>query len=308
MIRFYKKRYVFIGISLAIMLIGIIAGFVNGIDLAIDFKGGAVFRYNFTGEINTEEADRVISEALGRNVSCLVTSDLATQTQRLVINVAGNEGISSQDQEKLDQVLKETFADNELELYNSTVVLPYFGKRFFRECLTAVFISFVLIVLYVWLRFRKIGGLSAGVMALVALIHDVLVVFIAFIVFKIPLDENFIAAALTIIGFSINDTIVIYDRIRENASIMKKASFEELVDTSITQSITRSVNTNLATFASITIVYIFAQIYDISSIRSFALPMMFGIISGCYSTICLAGPLWVMWKNYQKSHRKVKKA
>ncbi|NLM50638.1 MAG: protein translocase subunit SecF [Clostridiaceae bacterium] len=308
MIRFYKKRYVFIGISLAIMLIGIIAGFVNGIDLAIDFKGGAVFRYNFTGEINTEEADRVISEALGRNVSCLVTSDLATQTQRLVINVAGNEGISSQDQEKLDQVLKETFADNELELYNSTVVLPYFGKRFFRECLTAVFISFVLIVLYVWLRFRKIGGLSAGVMALVALIHDVLVVFIAFIVFKIPLDENFIAAALTIIGFSINDTIVIYDRIRENVSIMKKASFEELVDTSITQSITRSVNTNLATFASITIVYIFAQIYDISSIRSFALPMMFGIISGCYSTICLAGPLWVMWKNYQKSHRKVKKA
>ena len=135
-------------------------------------------------------------------------------------------------------------------------------------------------------------------MAIVALFHDAFVVTAVFIIFRIPLNDSFIAAILTIIGFSINDTIVIYDRIRENKGIMgKKTTTEELVDTSITQSMTRSINTNIAVFVSITIVYIFAQIYKIDSIKAFALPMMFGTISGCYSTICIAGPLWTMWKN-----------
>ncbi|HCF49425.1 MAG TPA: protein translocase subunit SecF, partial [Syntrophomonas sp.] len=94
----------------------------------------------------------------------------------------------------------------------------------------------------------------------------------------------------------------IYDRIRENEHIFRKqTSAEELVDTSINQSMMRSVNTNIAVFVSITVVYVFAQIYDIGSIRAFALPMMFGTISGCYSTICIAGPLWTMWQNHKKN-------
>ena len=142
-------------------------------------------------------------------------------------------------------------------------------------------------------------------MAIVALFHDAFVVTAVFIIFRIPLNDSFIAAVLTIIGFSINDTIVIYDRIRENKVTMgSKTSTELLVDTSITQSMTRSINTSVAVFASITIVYIFAQIYNIESIKDFALPMMFGTISGCYSTICIAGPLWVMWKNHAAKNTK----
>jgi len=115
--------------------------------------------------------------------------------------------------------------------------------------------------------------------------------------FKIPINDSFIAVTLTIIGYSINDTIVIYDRIRENAPSFTRKPFEDLIDTSINQSLSRSINTSIATSASILIVCIFAYIYNIDSIKSFALPMLVGIISGCYSTVCLAGPMLVMWHN-----------
>lgn len=297
MIHFYKQRFVFISISIAILLLGIIMYFVNGIVLDIQFKGGSILKYDITGDINTEKADAITTETTGRNATCQIVSDMATGNKKLVVNLAGDEGFSAQDQEKLDQALKAEFPSFDLKLSESSVVEPFIGHRFFQNGITAIILAFLLIMVYVWIRFRKIGGLSAGVMALVALVHDVIVVLIAFIVFKMPINENFIAAALTIIGFSINDTIVIYDRIRENASLMgSKTSTDVLVDTSISQSMTRSINTSLATFFSILIVYIFAQIYGISSIMSFALPMLFGIISGCYSTICIAGPLWTMWK------------
>jgi len=143
-------------------------------------------------------------------------------------------------------------------------------------------------------------------MAIVALVHDAFVVTAAFVVFSIPLNDSFIAAILTIIGFSINDTIVIYDRIRENERLLgPKVPIDQLVDRSITQSMSRSINTNIAVLACMVIVYVFAQIYNIESIRRFALPMMFGVVSGCYSTICIAGPLWVMWKKRSNNDRLV---
>lgn len=300
MIHFYSKRWIFFGISLLIVLAGVAGWLVNGIQLDIEFKGGSILKYEFVGEIDTEQADRVITEATNRIATCQTITDTATQARQLVVNLSGNEGLSAQEQEVIDQALHTAFPDFQLKLSESSVVEPFIGKRFFMNGLIAILLSFVLIVIYVWFRFRKIGGLSAGVMALVALLHDVMVVLVTFIIFRIPLNENFIAAALTIIGFSINDTIVIYDRIRENAGLMRssrtKMTTQELVDKSITQSMTRSINTNLATFLSITIVFLFAQFLGIESIKSFALPMMFGLVSGCYSTICLAGPLWVMWK------------
>ncbi len=309
MIRFYQKRFVFLTISLSIILLGVIFSFINGINLDIEFKGGSIIKYDIAQDIDIAKAEEAVTKAVDRLANCQITSDIATQSQKLVINLAGNEGLSAQDQEKLDTGLKDALGEEAgLKLSESSIVEPFIGKRFFERGIWAIILSFILIVLYVWFRFRKIGGLSAGLMALVALVHDVLVVFIAFVVFRIAIDENFIAAALTIIGFSINDTIVIYDRIRENAHLLgPKVTTEELVDKSITQSLTRSINTNAATFVSIAIVYVFSQIYGITSIQSFALPMMLGVISGCYSTICIAGPLWVAWKNF-RNKKKVKPA
>ena len=304
MIRFYENRKIYFGISIAIILIGIIALFINGISLDIQFKGGAILKYAYNGEIDLNKVDGIVTNALAREVSTQITTDLVTQQNNLVLNLAGNEGLSVESQQKLEEALKNEFPDAGFVLSESSIVEPFIGKQFLRRGITAIVLASILIVVYVWIRFKRISGLSAGVMALVALFHDVLAVFITFIVFKIPLDENFIAVALTIIGYSINDTIVIYDRIRENSMLDRKIPIEDLVNKSITQSLTRSINTAIAVFFSIVLVYGFAQYYNIESIKNFALPMTVGVVSGCYSTICLAGPLWVMWQKHKQKSQK----
>jgi preprotein translocase SecF subunit len=138
-------------------------------------------------------------------------------------------------------------------------------------------------------------------MSLVALFHDVLVAFFTFTIFQIPIGDTFVAVALAILGYSINDTIVIYDRIRENSRGAKKMSIEDIVDKSISQSFTRSLNTNFAVFISLAILYVFAALNGLESIVSFALPMAIGSISGCYSTICIVGPLWTSWQKRKQT-------
>lgn len=299
MIKFYKNRYKFFAVSLILIVLGFVFLGINGMDLSIQFKGGAILKYTYQNEINTEQVAEVVNQTLNRSADVQLTTDLATNSQKVVISLAGTEGVSAQDQEALDNALKAAFPSNDLNLSESNIVQAFIGKKFLQNSMIALILSSILIVVYVAIRFQKISGLSAGVMALVALFHDVAIVFFTFIVFKLPINESFIAVALTIIGYSINDTIVIYDRIRENNLLSRKMSLSDLVDKSITQSLSRSLNTSLTTVISITIVYIFASVYNIESIKVFALPMMIGLISGTYSTIFIAGPLWVMWQNHK---------
>jgi len=307
-INFYKNRNIYFIISLCVILAGVIAAFTLGIKLDIQFQGGSVLKYSITDEIDVEEAAGLVEAALGKTTNCLEQTTPATGEKMLVVNLSGNNSITSQEQEIVTSTLTKAYPNVGLKFATSQSVEPYTGARYFQQGILAIFLSFGLILVYVGYRFKKIGGFSAGFMAIVALFHDAFVVTSVFIIFQIPLNDSFIAAVLTILGFSINDTIVIYDRIRENKTLMSsKTTTEELVNTSITQSMSRSINTNIAVFAAITIVYIFAQIYNIESIKDFALPMMFGTISGCYSTICIAGPLWVMWKNHEQK-AKLKKA
>lgn len=300
-VRFYQNRKKFYAVSLAVFLVGVICIFTNGIDFDIQFKGGAILNYTYTQEIDTNKAAAVVEDTLGRACDVQTKSDLTSDTTKLVLNLAGKEGLASADQERLTTALEEAFPDNNLQLADISVVEPFIGKDFAIDSIKALVIAAVLIILYVWFSFRRVSGLSAGVTGLIALLHDVLIVFFAFVVFSIPVNDSFIAAALTILGFSINDTIVIYDRIRENKlHYGSKMPIEDIVNKSITQSFTRSLNTNICTFLSILVVYIFAYIQDIQSIKSFALPMIFGIISGCYSTICIAGPIWVSWQKHKE--------
>lgn len=295
-IGFYKKRKIFFVISLTIMVIGIIAMFINGVHLDIQFKGGALLKYSYTGEIDADAAADVATDQLGRPVTTQVTEDIANGEKRLIFNIAGNYGLDAKDQQTFDSVLKEKFPESNLELSSSSMVEAFFGQRFLRNGIMSILLAMALVMVYVWIRFKMMGGLSAGVMALVALIHDILVVFFTCVIFQIPIGESFVAVALSIIGYSINDTIVIYDRIRENSKTYEGFPVETITDLSITQSMMRSVNTNISVMISVSLVYILAFANGIDSIQSFALPMAVGSISGCYSTICIAGPLWVMWK------------
>ena len=300
-VKFYQNRVKCYVVSLAIFALGIVCIFTNGINFDIQFKGGAIINYKYTQEIDTNKAATVAEDTLGRKCDVQTKSDLTSDSRKLVLNLAGKEGLASADQDKLTNALKEAFPENNMKLSDVSVVEPFIGKDFAIDSTKAIIFSAILIILYVWFSFRKVSGLSAGVTGLIALLHDVLIVFFAFVVFNIPINDSFIAAALTILGFSINDTIVIYDRIRENKLLYgNKMPIEEIVNKSISQSFTRSLNTNVCTLLSIVVVYIFACIQDIQSIKSFALPMIFGIISGCYSTICIAGPIWASWQKYKK--------
>ncbi|ROR27487.1 preprotein translocase subunit SecF [Mobilisporobacter senegalensis] len=299
-IDFYKKRWIFFGISITIMIIGVISAFMNGITLDIQFKGGALLKYDYTGEINADEISDIATEILNRPVTTQLTSNLSNGDKKIVINVAGNSGIDAKDQSKFDTALKEKYPDANLKLSDSTMVEAYFGKKFLQKGVIAIVLASALVMVYVWIRFSRIGGLSAGAMALVALFHDVLVVFFTCVIFKIPIGDSFVAVTLSIIGYSVNDTIVIYDRIRENTTLHPGIAVDTITDLSISQSITRSLNTNFAVLISVSMVYILATANSIDSIQSFALPMAVGSISGCYSTICIAGPLWVMWKKHKE--------
>ncbi len=309
-VRFYKNRVKFYIISLLILAIGVGGFFINGIGLDIQFKGGAILTYSYTGEVDMAQVESIAEEKLGRECDDIQTkTDLATNTTKFVINLAGEDGLASEDQNNLTVAMQEAFADNEITLTDVNVVEPFIGRDFLRDSIKAVVIAAILIILYVWYSFRKISGLTAGLAGILALVHDVLVVLITFIVFGIAVNESFIAAALTILGFSINDTIVIFDRIRENKMLQGgKMPIEELVDKSVSQSISRSVNTSLCTLLSIVIVYIFAYMQGIESIKSFALPMIFGIISGCYSSVCLSGPIWTGWQKWARKRKAAESA
>ncbi len=302
-IPFYEKRYIYFIISGLIMLAGIVGIIVNGVQLDIQFKGGAILKYTMTTTVDAERAAEVAGTTLNRLVDAQVTTDLLTKQERLVLNLAGNEGLDADAQQKLDDALKAEFPNASLAVSETILVEPFFGKQFLRNGMLAIVLASILIVFYVWYSFRRISGLSAGVMALVALLHDLLVVFFTCVLFKIPIGDSFVAVALTIIGYSINDTIVIYDRIRENARLDSKMPVDQLVNRSVTQSLSRSVNTNLAVFLSISLVWIFAFGNGIDSIQRFALPMAIGTISGCYSTVCIAGPLWAMWQLRKRDNR-----
>jgi preprotein translocase SecF subunit len=295
-IPFFAKRKVYFTISLSIMLIGIIFMFINGVQLDIQFKGGALIKYTYVGELDAEQAAEVATESLGRPVTTQITEDIASGEQRLILNIAGNYGLDAAEREEFDTVLTEAFPDAQLKQSESSMVEPFFGQRFLRNGVISILLAGALVLCYVWIRFKMMGGLSAGAMAIVALLHDVLVVFFTCVIFKIPIGESFVAVALSIIGYSINDTIVIYDRIRENSKTYIGYPLEAVTDLSITQSMMRSINTNVAVMFSVGLVYFLAMGSGITSIMSFALPMAVGSISGCYSTICIAGPLWVMWK------------
>ena len=162
--------------------------------------------------------------------------------------------------------------------------------------LILVALAAVLLVVYVGIRFRKISGITAGVSALIALVHDLLIVFFTFVIFGIELDNNFVAVMLTILGYSLNDTIVIFDRVR-SISRRSDGSLEEIVNESLHNVMRRTIITTVTTCVAILAVLGVALAMGVDSIISFALPMLLGAISGSYSSLFLSGPIWVRWMN-----------
>lgn len=302
-LNFTGRSKIFFGISLAIILIGIICNVIFGTTLDIQFKGGSVIKYSFVGEIDEAALKDTIQKATPNNtVTFSIAKDKMNDTADakafiIDINFSGEQNISIEQQDALSTALETNFKANNFKYLESSTVDAAMGFNFLLKCLTAVVIASVLMVLYVTIRFKNIGGFSAGVMALVALFHDVAMIYFMYVIFRMPIDSNFIAVVLMILGYSLNDTIVIYDRVRENRKLAgPKADVADIFNKSATGVLKRTIWTSVTTLTAIGTVYVVATIFNLDSVQSFALPMMIGVVSGCYSSICIAGPLWVMWK------------
>ena len=308
MINFIGNRKTYLKISGALILVTLLVALIFGVHLDIQFKGGSIITYSYEGTVSDAEIASASQVQLQNAVSVQLGTNAGTGMKTFTITLAKEQGLDSQQQTALTAMLQEKYPDNHIEAVSINNVDATIGSGFFRKSMIAVLVAAVLMVVYIAVRFKNIGGWSAGVMSIVALLHDVFMVFAVFVLLRIPLNDNFIAVVLTILGYSINDTIVIYDRIRENTKLLgKKQTLPEIVNLSINQSLRRAAGTTISTLIALGVVGVVACYYSISSIITLVIPMIIGNLSGLYSSICLTGPLWVWWEEKHPSF-KVKKA
>lgn len=295
---FLKNKKVFFIIPVAIAVITIITALVIGVPVDIEFKGGTMLTYSYDGTINPNDVKAEVEKLNLGTVGVTTGSAFGSDMETVQVSFASDSGLTADVQAEVSDSLQTAFAGNNLVLVNSQDVNPSSGFSFFLKCFVAVAFSFVLLIIYIAFRFKNIGGVSAGAFALVALANDVFMVFASFVFLRLPIDANFMAVILTILGYSINNTIVLYDRVRENRKLYgKKLTINELVNKSINQSLTRSIKTTITTAIAVLSMCVVALIFGVESIISFVLPMFIGLLAGCYSSIFIAGPLWTVWKN-----------
>ena len=266
---------------------------VTLLNLDIDFLGGVSMQYDLETPITNQVTAKV--ESIVKEVSG-ITAVTVTKAGDTQVQIKTLEMDSETRQAVFAACVEEFSLPEDAQPISDDYVSASVGTDLRNSAILASTIACALILLYIVIRFEFWSGLSA----VIALIHDVLVVLGAYVIFRIPFNTTFIAVALTILGYSINATIVIFDRVRENAKRAPKEEFCLIVDRSIHQTLTRSLNTTLTTLFSI----VMLLVLGVSSIRSFALPLFVGILVGGYSSVCISGPLWNAFHSSRIGKRK----
>ncbi|MDD2496903.1 MAG: protein translocase subunit SecF [Desulfitobacteriaceae bacterium] len=275
-----KRRKIWYILSLFIIIPGIISLFIQGLNLGIDFTGGNLMQIKFTQEVSSTEVREVFSQHIEQGFSVQETEDNNYLVRTGVISEEQNQALIAD--------LSSKFGDN--EVLRNEHVGPVIGKELTLKALYALAIAAVLMVIYITFRFE----FKFAIAAIIALLHDVFVILGAFSILQLEVDSSFVAAVLTIVGYSINDTIVIFDRIRENLNITRKIEdVGNLVNHSLMQTLARSINTVVTTLFPLVALILFGGV----TIKVFALALLIGIISGCYSSIFIASSIWVELRN-----------
>jgi len=314
MIDFIGKRKLFFTIPIIIIIAGIIGLIVNGgLNFDIQFQGGTILEIEMPDDtFDANEIGSVISDLINKTVSPQKVKTFNPQEGQesmniLMLKVPSESTLSDAEIESIINLLREDYnvaTDAQIQVQS---VEPFIAVEIRQKGLLAITVASLLILAYIWWRFSTISGLPAAVTALIALLHDAAIMLSAYAIFNIPINESFIAAVFTILGYSVNDTIIIYDRIRENSKKMRKVSLEELTNISLNETMNRTLYTTLTTLIAVVTVYVFATIYNIQSIKEFTFPLAIGLVSGVYSTLFIATPLWMMWKKKQDEAKVVAK-
>lgn len=295
---FYGTRKVFFIISIVLVAVSILSSFIFGVGISIEFKGGTIADYSYTGTVNENDLASAAKDVLGTNVRVqLGETFTGDNSASFTVSFSMDEPFTVELQDELMKTFTEKYPDSEIEMLQCNDVAASAGKNFFGKCIVAASFAAIVLILYIAWRFKKISGWSAGLFAVVTLLHDLTTVYGAFVICGFEIDSNFMAVILTILGYSVNDTIVIYDRIRENQQLMpQNTPLVELVNTSLSQTMRRTIRTSITTITTMLIVTILAAIKGVDSILSFSIPLMIGMMVGCYSSLCLAPMLWTSWK------------
>lgn len=276
-----KNRKIFYIISLSLILAGVVMFLINGFNYGIDFTGGTLLEINVGKFIPVDEVREIVEE-YDPNMSILHGGN---NKESLIIKSTLN--LSS---ETINNILNEFVVKYDIDNKNfqSNTFGPIMGKEIRERAILSIIISTIAMLIYITFRFEFRFGLAA----IVALLHDVLITVAVYAIFKLPVNAAFIAAILTVVGYSINDTIVIFDRIREELRLNPRHELDEIIDDSISKSLRRTINTTITTLVAVIVLYI----VGVEDIKVLALPLIVGMISGTYSSIFIASPLWFEFK------------
>ena len=303
-IDFLGKRKIWFAVSLVVIVIGLGGLVINKtqtgdiLNYSMEFKGGTSTNVTFNEDMSLEDISSKVVPVVEN-----VTGDAQVQTQKVAGTnevIIKTRTLTVEERQALDQAMVDNFGV-EAEKITAESISGAISKEMKEDAIIAVIIATICMLLYIWLRFKDIKFAGSAVLAL---LHDVLVVLAFYALLKWSVGSTFIACMLTIVGYSINATIVIFDRIRENLKVHSKLELAEIVNMSITQTFTRSINTSLTTFVMVFVLFLLG----VSSIREFALPLMVGIVCGTYSSVCITGSLWYVMTVYKNKRMEEKKA
>jgi len=283
MLKVIEKTKIWFAISLIIICIGLFSFATKGLEYGLDFKGGTATEISIGQDFNKTDVDAIINK-----YSKEYTSTKVNNTS-LEIKSAN---LTSENVSAIVKDLKAVYKDSSLT--SQEIIGASIGAETKAKAVQAIIIAVIAMLIYIGIRFEFNFGLAA----ITSIVHDVLIMLAVYAVLRIPVDSSFIAAILTVIGYSINDTIVVFDRIRENQKYIRGTDVTTLANASITQTMARSINTVMTVLITLAAVYAF-----VPAIRTFSLPLLIGIAAGCYSSICIASPMWVILKNYSRKRK-----
>ena len=302
MLNITGNKKIFLSISVVLMLVSIVSLIVKGFNRDTDFVGGMAVTYTIKSDFEVKDVEDIVSEALGTKQKA--SSVQKSESSDVIVKFGYDNSLKTEDErskfaaEKIAAITKSlTDKYKDVELKNQDVVSPSTGIELARSAMWMSILAALAILVYVTFRFEFVSGLAA----VLALVHDILILCGIYSVFQIAIDTNFIAALLTVLGYSINNTIVVFDRVRENTRHAKKQTYSEIANASINQTLGRSINTTVTTLITLLCVYFMGVL----SIKAFTMPIIIGIVIGTYSSIFCAAPVWAMWRD---SAVKAKKA
>lgn len=276
---FLKAKNVHFIVSAAVILIGLIAYIAfGGLNFGLDFTGGTEISMNIGTEFNNDDIAAIVKEAAG--VQPQVQKSGETEV------FIKTEEIDTEKRDAVVNAIKEKYSLDDSALLEANNVSASASKQLLTDALKALLIAVVCMLIYITIRF----DLRSGLAAVIGLLLNVLVLLSVYAVTRMQINSTFVAAVLTIVGYSINNTIIIFDKIRENRKLNRRAPFAEISNTALNQVLTRTINASITTLATILVLYIMG----IESIREFSLPIIIGVLVGTYSSIFIATPLWVV--------------